>query len=287
MIVPGRLLRLNPRHRMRKVATALADAERQARDGPPPDEAAVLALGRLVEALLSAPDAGLGEGAMRAGSALLGALWVGSGHEGSPVFPLRELNALRHALLGELGIPCAEWDLILQDGRSPSGKLDPSARRSFPGMAAYFEDIRSPFNLGSLFRTAEAFGAERVWLSPGCADPAHPRAERSAMGCAAVLPWERLGDGDAEAFLERSEGAFALETGGTPLEDFDFPERGLCLVGSEELGLSPQALAACGGRRVSIPMFGAKASLNVGVAFGVLMNAWAASLARRCAEGRA
>jgi TrmH family RNA methyltransferase len=67
-----------------------------------------------------------------------------------------------------------------------------------------------------------------------------------------------------------------LELGGTPLEEFHFPERGIMLVGSEELGLSPEALNLAGRQagRISIPMAGAKRSLNVAVAVGIVLQAW-------------
>jgi TrmH family RNA methyltransferase len=151
-------------------------------------------------------------------------------------------------------------------------------------MTVYLEDIRSPFNVGAMFRTAESFGAEKILLSPLCADPRHPRAERSAMGCVDLLPWERrdlfaddAATGDAPP---PAAPLFALETGGTPLDDFPFPRRGLMIVGSEELGVSPAALAAADASlgRVSIPSYGAKGSLNVSVAFGIVMRAWARSI---------
>ena len=67
---------------------------------------------------------------------------------------------------------------------------------------------------------------------------------------------------------------FVLETGGTPLKDFVFPRQGIVIIGSEELGVSPAALERATYGRVTIPMKGMKASLNVGVAFGILMQAW-------------
>jgi TrmH family RNA methyltransferase len=100
---------------------------------------------------------------------------------------LRTLNTARHLLLAETGRSPADWDFF--DG---SGKLDAARRHPFPGMTVYLEDIRSPYNVGAMFRAAESFGAEKIFLSPFCADPRHPRAERSAMGCVDVLPWERL-----------------------------------------------------------------------------------------------
>ncbi|MDR0589092.1 MAG: TrmH family RNA methyltransferase, partial [Spirochaetaceae bacterium] len=159
-------------------------------------------------------------------------------------------------------------------------RLDPQKRRSFPGVGIYLEDIRSPFNVGAIFRTAESFGAEKLYLSPLCADPLHPRAARTAMGCVAILPWERLSAG-LDAALAGP--CFALETGGRALKNFPFPPRGVMILGSEELGVSPPALALADSSlgRLSIPTWGAKGSLNVSVAFGIAMQAWAAALAEK------
>ena len=53
-----------------------------------------------------------------------------------------------------------------------------------------------------------------------------------------------------------------------------FPKERIVIIGSEELGVSPEVLKRADYGRVSIPMTGLKASLNVGVAFGILMQAW-------------
>lgn len=182
---------------------------------------------------------------------------------------LRFCNQTRHALLAAIGTFPAEWDLVFPEERAHAA-VPAEVRRFFPGVMAYAEDIRSPFNLGSIFRTAEAFGAERLFLSPLCVPAEHPRAQRSAMGCTEFLPWERRAVGE----LPDDMPVFALETGGTPIDEFDFPDKGIVIVGSEELGVSPEGLARATYGRVSIPMTGVKASLNVGVAFGILMQAW-------------
>ena len=119
-------------------------------------------------------------------------------------------------------------------------------------------------------------GAEKVYVSPFCVDPEQPRAVRSGMGCIEMMGYERV---PLEALPEDMP-VFALETGGTPIEEFKFPERGICIIGSEELGVSPQALSRADYGRVSIPMTGLKASLNVGVAFGILMQKWVEALVR-------
>ena len=198
----------------------------------------------------------------------------------------RAINTVYHIILKETGRTQADWDFI-----ESSGALDSSRRRSFAGMQVYLEDIRSPFNVGSMFRAAESFGVEKIWLSPLCADPRHKRAERTAMGCVDVIPWERL-SGDPFVAPNKSEASaltffegpfFALETGGAPLSDFSFPAIGVLIAGSEELGVSPRALAAADASlgRVTIPTWGVKGSLNVSVAFGIVMQAWATNCAKR------
>ena len=192
----------------------------------------------------------------------------------------RVCNCARNHLLAIIGTLPAEWDLVIAPHASPFDKNGTVRERDFyTGMCVYAEDIRSPFNLGSIFRSAEAFGVDKVYLSPFCTDPRQTRALRSGMGCIEMLGWERKTLSD----LPHELPVFALETGGTPISEFVFPKRGICLIGSEELGLSPQALARAEYGRVSIPMKGLKASLNVGVAFGVLLASWTQSVA----QGRA
>jgi TrmH family RNA methyltransferase len=188
----------------------------------------------------------------------------------------RAVNTLRHILNAKVGIVQADWDFV-----DLEGKLDKSKRRCFYGMRIFLEDIRSPFNVGSMFRSAEVFGVEKILLSPLCASPEHPRALRSAKGCIEAMDWQVSSLEDACNAAE-AEGLplFALETGGKAIGGFHFPPKGLLLIGSEELGLSPPALdrAAASLGRLSIPTYGLKASLNASVAFGIAAQAWAAAL---------
>ncbi len=194
----------------------------------------------------------------------------------APVFDERRVcNCARNHLLEIIGTFPAEWDLVIAPHENPlleDGTV--RERKFYPGTAVYAEDIRSPFNLGSIFRTAEGMGAEKVYISPGCVDPEQPRAVRSGMGCIETMGWERL----AVDQLPEDVPVFALETGGTPIDEFKFPEKGICIIGSEELGVSPNALRRATYGTVTIPMIGLKASLNVGVAFGILMQKWCEAL---------
>lgn len=188
-----------------------------------------------------------------------------------PFDELRLCNCARNHLLALIGSFPAEWDLVIAPHSSLLDNEGAVKARSFyKGVSVYAEDIRSPFNMGSIFRTAEGLGAEKVYISPFCTDPMQPRAQRSSMGCIETLGWERT---DLNS-LPEDVPVFALETGGTPINEFVFPKQGICIIGSEELGCSPEALKRAQYGRVSIPMKGLKASLNVGVAFGILMQKW-------------
>ncbi|MDR1108989.1 MAG: TrmH family RNA methyltransferase [Spirochaetaceae bacterium] len=258
--------------RLRKIAKAAAAAEHAlVTGGSVRAEAAFLAgaveMLRHDEAFPAAVRA-----ALEAAGAAVKEAAKGGPDAGPPLEKLRRaFNTLRHILMAETGRYPADWDF---DAVSPPGGLDSARRRIFPGMEVYLEDIRSPFNVGAMFRTAESFGAEKIRLSPLCADPNHPRAARTAMGCVSVLPWERR---ELAEITEIEGPFFALETGGVPLGEFSFPRRAVLIVGSEELGVSPEGLAAADASlgRVSIVTFGAKGSLNVSAAFGIVMQAWA------------
>ena len=191
--------------------------------------------------------------------------------QSEPFDERRVCNCARNHLLEIIGTFPAEWDLVIAPHKNPLAEDGTVIERNFyPGTAVYAEDIRSPFNLGSIFRTAEGMGAEKVYISPGCVDPEQPRAVRSGMGCIETMGWDRISIED----LPQDVPVFALETGGTPIDEFKFPEKGICIIGSEELGVSPQALKRATYGTVTIPMIGLKASLNVGVAFGILMQKW-------------
>lgn len=194
----------------------------------------------------------------------------------------RACNLARNFLLSLIGTFPAEWDLIIAPHPVAADENGIVRKRDFfPGVYVYAEDIRSPFNCGSIFRSAEAMGAEKVIISPMCINPHHPKAVRSGMGCIETLGYERKSLEELENFSkENNLPIFVLETGGTPIEEFKFPDRGICIIGSEELGVSPEALSKATYGRVTIPMKGLKASLNVGVAYGILMQKWVETLNR-------
>lgn len=185
------------------------------------------------------------------------------------------INKTRHYLYGLTGVEPSEWDLILPNSfLTEAEKIE---RNFFKNVFVYAETIRSPFNLGSIFRTSDAFGVEKVFLSPDCTSTKSPRAQRSAMGTLKYIPHERKPLTEILQSVPKDFPVLALETGGTDISAFDFPHEGIVLLGSEELGLSPESLKLAT-NRLSIKMHGIKASINVGVAFGIFMERWISAI---------
>ncbi|QEN09229.1 TrmH family RNA methyltransferase [Oceanispirochaeta crateris] len=245
MITVRKLFSLKPGTRERKIIKILGEWEQGLQEGQMPD-------------LLYLKDF------FR--SMTLNGFSVSSSVLENPLQLRREINRIRHELLLSVGSTPAEWDLIHRPDEGGS------ERQKFP-LKIYLDDIRSPFNVGSIFRTAECFGVSEILLSPGTADPDHQRARRTSMGCTEMIPWKRMDIGELKN-LDQS--VFAMELGGIGLDEFSFPEEGILVLGSEELGVSPECLALARSSRgvVTIPLYGHKTSLNISVAFGVVMNAW-------------
>ncbi len=180
-----------------------------------------------------------------------------------------KLEDYSQALLARLGAEPSDWDF-----RDDSGSLDES-QRVVQDKVLVLDRIRSPYNVGAIFRSAEAFGISRVILVEGTASPEHVRALRTSRGTTEEIPWSFMSEADVVGFLKGYEpsSVIALELGGVSINDFYFPSRGVAVLGSEEFGISPAVLSCCGSR-VSIPMGGAKGSLNVSVAAGILLQRW-------------
>ncbi|MEI8095731.1 MAG: TrmH family RNA methyltransferase [Spirochaetales bacterium] len=258
MITLRKLGSLPPGTRDRKVLALLADLKRRLAGGEQPGSDELAYFCQAVALVLEAPVALPGT-----------VLDLGD---------LRTVARLHQQLELQLGLSAADWDLQTPGDRAPGDDAGDSPPSRFP-FAVWLEDLRSPFNVGSIARTAEALGFTTLYTSPACPPLDHSRVVRTAMGCLA-----NLCTGVRSLVELKTEFAgqpvWALELGGTPLGRFSFPRSGLVLLGSEELGLSPEALAwaETSAGRVTLPLHGHKASLNVGVAFGIAGSAWATAV---------
>ena len=166
------------------------------------------------------------------------------------------------------GLGDVSWDYI-------SPKHSPLRERSVKNCYLLLDNIRSPYNVGAIFRSAESFGIKKIFLLGATASPTHPRAVRTACGCDEIVPYEYIAIEDLSTVVEGEafNNIFALECGGKDINSFEFPSSGCCIIGSEEFGVSEELLRLSKAI-VSIPMYGLKGSLNVSVAAGIALFKW-------------
>ena len=134
------------------------------------------------------------------------------------------------------------------------------------------DSIRSAFNLGGIFRTAECFGIRELILCGYTPRPDQPQVARAALGSERLVPW-RMTEDVREAVADLRAGGvrcFALETveGAPDLATFEWPFPCALVLGNERFGLGADVIGCCDGV-VRIPLFGRKNSLNVVTAFAV------------------
>jgi tRNA G18 (ribose-2'-O)-methylase SpoU len=140
------------------------------------------------------------------------------------------------------------------------------------------EDIVDHTNVGAIFRSVAALGADAVLVSERCADPLYRRSVRVSMGGVFQVPWTRMTDWDTGMSDLRRQGftvaALALTDAAVPLDDFaiDRPARVALVLGAEGDGLSATAISGAD-VLVRIPMSGGVDSLNVAAASAVAL--WA------------
>jgi tRNA(Leu) C34 or U34 (ribose-2'-O)-methylase TrmL len=136
--------------------------------------------------------------------------------------------------------------------------------------AVLIHNLRSAFNVGSIFRTADCFGFSEINLSGYTPGIEHPALKSAARGCETWVKsrrWESPLD-CINFYKEQNYQIIALETGGESINNLKWDKKFLLVVGNEELGIAEELLALCD-CKVSIQMKGRKASLNVSCAFAV------------------
>jgi 23S rRNA (guanosine2251-2'-O)-methyltransferase len=144
-----------------------------------------------------------------------------------------------------------------------------------PPLEALLDNIRSAWNVGSIFRTANGLGIHRLHLCGITATPQNPKVTKTALGAEKVVDWDYFPDGTAAAaaLVQKGLRLWALEhtLHSLPLSAAvaGLPGAPLVLiVGNETCGVDPGILQYCE-QVVSIPMQGVKRSLNAAVAFGI------------------
>lgn len=162
-----------------------------------------------------------------------------------------------------------------QLGPTEVKRLNRSWRRATGAtICLLLESVSQPFNLGSIIRTAAAFGVEQIWLCGESADPMHPSARKTALGTSRFLSFEQADSPVAAAAEIRAAGLrlVAIEQAESAVPLHDAAVYGdVCLaLGHEDRGCSPALLAAAD-QVAYIPQVGRVGSLNVAAAAAVAL----------------
>lgn len=161
------------------------------------------------------------------------------------------------------------------------GRLEPDEFRTAAKrpVRIVLDDLRSRHNVGSVFRTADAFALDGLDLCGFTPSPPHREIEKTALGATLTVPWARHENALAAVQSLHDAGwqvwAVELTEQAIPLTAWrPAPDARIALVMGNELnGVSPEVIAACDGA-LSIPQGGTKHSLNVSVCAGIVA-AWA------------
>jgi 23S rRNA (guanosine2251-2'-O)-methyltransferase len=136
------------------------------------------------------------------------------------------------------------------------------------------DNVRSLYNVGAFFRTADAVGVERLYLGGITGAPPHRGINKTALGAEERVRWESTVDPCAMLQDLRRSGVetAAIETSVHAIDLFDWkPRFPVCVVfGHEVEGIGPGIAALCD-THIRIPMLGTKHSLNVATAGGVVV----------------
>ena len=157
------------------------------------------------------------------------------------------------------------------------GRLSPEDARKAPKreVVVVLDNIRSLHNVGSAFRTADAFRIEALYLCGLTGTPPHREIEKTALGATATVAWKHFAT-TAEAINElKSRGyqLFAVEQTdrSIPLDAFGAAEKKTAFIfGNEVYGVEQEIVSLADGA-IEIPQHGSKHSLNVAVAIGIVL----------------
>ncbi len=151
------------------------------------------------------------------------------------------------------------------------------------------DNIRSLYNVGSIFRTSDGARVSGLLLSGYTPHPPRKEIDKTALGATSTVPWEYFRDPHEALAEARKRGAriCVLEHTTQSIPYYRIPPGAfpLCLVvGNELTGVTPRIVAEAD-MAIDIPMFGVKQSLNAAVAYGIavfeLVRIWQESQAKR------
>lgn len=138
------------------------------------------------------------------------------------------------------------------------------------------ENIRSAYNVGSVFRTSDAFLIEAIYITGYSARPPHKEIKKTALGAEESVSWKHFANAGAAIDTLRNDGfkVYAIEQveNSTLLQNLDWKshEKIAIIFGNEVTGVEQSTIALCDGT-VEIPQLGMKHSLNIATAAGVVL----------------
>lgn len=154
-----------------------------------------------------------------------------------------------------------------------SNQHDLSTARS--NLEVLLDNIRSTYNVGSIFRTSDGAGVQKLYLGGYTPTPDHPKLKKTGLGSEWEVPWEKVRNGLELARIKKASGyqIWSLEKMPAAVSLFDgvkITETShiLLILGNEKTGVDPEILALSN-RILFIPMAGMKRSLNVASAYGI------------------
>lgn len=141
-------------------------------------------------------------------------------------------------------------------------------------LTVVLDDVRSMYNVGSVFRTADSFRLEKIMLCGITACPPHPEIHKTALGAELSMEWDKCENTTEAVNKLHEEGyeVYALEQveHSVPLQNFkvEHGKKYALILGNEVKGVSQEAVNICDGA-IEIPQFGTKHSMNVSVSGGI------------------
>lgn len=161
---------------------------------------------------------------------------------------------------------------------SELGRIRPEEYRDLPesGVVLVLDNIRSAHNVGSAFRTSDAFKVDKIWLCGICAVPPSAEIHKSALGAEESVPWEHCDD-TLEVVGRLREAGYTIvaveqTVGSVSLERFiPSPDGRYAFVFGNEVDGVQQSVVDAADFSLEIPQFGTKHSLNVSVSVGVVL----------------
>lgn len=158
---------------------------------------------------------------------------------------------------------------VIAVGRVTDDPLPPGALAR--GLTLALDAVQDPGNVGTILRTADWFGVDRVVLGDGCADPFSQKAVNASKGSLARV---RVHRADLPAVLATAgTPVFGCDLGGEDVHSFTAPRDAVIAIGSEGRGLS-DGVRATVSRFVTIPARGAAESLNAAIAAAIVLDNW-------------